>query len=372
MRQVKELRRHLQQVFGWYKPRLDCLLTLLLALFQVRTVNLSELAVAFEGRAQCPSRYKRIWRFLSQVSIDQSRLARWLIRLMLGETEVSYLVMDRTVWYWGHRPINVLLVGLAWEGVAIPLCWRLLGQAGCSTANDQIQLLQRTLQAVGPERVAGVLLDREFVNQRLLQWLAQQDVPFYVRLKNNTQLKVHAKARTWRADRLFKQLQPKTQHAYAHYVQFHQIPRLRVAGSRSERGGLMIVLTNRQPQQAIPIYLRRWEIESLFQCLKSRGFRFEATHITRQKRIERLIAVLAIGVAWAHRVGEWRDQRRPIPWKRITKQHRPQYSYFSYGLELIRQALLNRKQKHQLKQCLQCLLVPPPGVQKKQQKEGIT
>jgi hypothetical protein len=142
MRQVKELRIYLQQVFGWYKPRLDCFVSLLLALFQVRMVNLNELAVAFQGSAQCASRYKRIWRFLSQVSIDQCCLARWLVRLMLGEAGSTYLVMDRTVWYWGYRPINVLMVGLAWEGIAIPLCWGLLGKAGCSTAHDQIQLLQ--------------------------------------------------------------------------------------------------------------------------------------------------------------------------------------------------------------------------------------
>lgn len=107
---------------------------------------------------------------------------------------------------------------------------------------------------MGRERVAGVLLDREFVNQRCLQWLHQQDIPFYVRLKSNTQLKVHAKSRSWRADRLFKHLNPTTQHAYENDVQFHQLTRLRVAGARSERGELMIVLTNRNPQQG---YVRK-------------------------------------------------------------------------------------------------------------------
>ncbi|MBX3709904.1 MAG: transposase [Gammaproteobacteria bacterium] len=61
-----------------------------------------------------------------------------------------------------------------------------------------------------------------------------------------------------------------------------------LAGSRSERGELMIVATNRSPKNAIAVYLRRWEIESPFASLKSKGFRFEETHMTQLDRIEKL------------------------------------------------------------------------------------
>ena len=47
---------------------------------------------------------------------------------------------------------------------------------------------------------------------------------------------------------------------------------------------------------------------SLFGCLKSKGFGFEETHITRPERIEKLIAVLTITFCWAHKIGEWRHQ----------------------------------------------------------------
>jgi hypothetical protein len=53
-----------------------------------------------------------------------------------------------------------------------------------------------------------------------------------------------------------------------------------LVGSRSERGELMIVATNHpRPQRVISIYLRRWEIENLFSCLKTRGLRFEEKKI---------------------------------------------------------------------------------------------
>jgi hypothetical protein len=76
----------------------------------------------------------------------------------------------------------------------------------------------------------------------------------------------------------------------------------------------MIVATNslNHARNAIPIYLRRWEIENLFSCLKTKGFCFEATHLTKLERIEKLIALLSVGVYWAHKVGEWRAKKRAI------------------------------------------------------------
>jgi hypothetical protein len=102
----------------------------------------------------------------------------------------------------------------------------------------------------------------------------------------------------------------------------------------------MIVATNQMPKNAIAIYLRRWEIETLFQCLKNRGFKFESTHITDLNRLKKLTAIIAIGVAWAHKVGEWKARAKKIIFKQFNGEKRPQYSYFRYGMDEIREALL--------------------------------
>ncbi len=115
-----------------------------------------------------------------------------------------------------------------------------------------------------------------------------------------------------------------------------------LTGSRSERGELMIVATNNiNPHNAISIYLRRWEIENLFQGLKHGGFSFEDTHITQRDRLEKLIALLAIGFAWCHKIGEWKAKNTPIIWKQFKTQKRPQYSYFRYGLDFVRDIIIN-------------------------------
>ena len=51
-------------------------------------------------------------------------------------------------------------------------------------------------------------------------------------------------------------------------------------------GELLIVATDELSGFAIKTYGLRWEIETLFACLKSKGFNFEDTHITKPERIE--------------------------------------------------------------------------------------
>jgi hypothetical protein len=41
-------------------------------------------------------------------------------------------------------------------------------------------------------------------------------------------------------------------------------------------------------------YAVRWEIETLFGCLKSRGFRMEQTHLTDAERLRKLVALFAL------------------------------------------------------------------------------
>ena len=59
-----------------------------------------------------------------------------------------------------------------------------------------------------------------------------------------------------------------------------------------------------------------WYMETLFACLKTRGFRFEDTHLTDPDRVSKMVALLAIAFVWAHQTGEWLHQQRPIPLKK--------------------------------------------------------
>ena len=85
-------------------------------------------------------------------------------------------------------------------------------------------------------------------------------------------------------------------------------------------------------------YARRWEIETLFSCLKSRGFRLEETHLLHPERLKKLIALLALAFCWAHIIGEWLTLKQPL---KIKKHGRKACSIFRHGFDHLRRILCN-------------------------------
>jgi hypothetical protein len=185
MEKISELTRILKDNFNWNKARLDCFVRMLLALFAVRTVNLSEIAVGFASSAEKDSRYKRIHRFFSQFSFNYPALAKWIFKLFVGEKKI-YLTIDRTNWYWGKTKINIFMLGVAYEGVSIPLLWNLLNKAGNASAQEHIDLVNRFVEIFGVSNIEGVLGDREFASGKFFNWLNKHKIPFYIRIKEDS------------------------------------------------------------------------------------------------------------------------------------------------------------------------------------------
>jgi len=340
MKYISELSGILSQQLNWHKSRVNCFAQMLLALFVVRSVNLSEIAVAMDGsKTSIDSRYKRVYRFFSKFEIDFTWIACWIYSLFFNKEHKIYIAIDRTNWYWGKAKINVFMLSICYEGIAIPLFWRLLNKAGSTTANEQIELLSRFINTFGKESIQGVLGDREFPNKALIAWLVTEDLPFYLRIKGNVDVCIGRKKFKTSAQ-LFNHLAPYQQQVFGMKVNvFGQS--LYLAGSKNSREDLMIILTNRPPKNAIACYLRRWEIETLFAALKTKGWRFEDTRIIEPKRIEKLLVLLALGFVWAHRIGEWKASVRPIVLKKLRNQKRPKNSFFRSGLDHFRDLLTN-------------------------------
>ena len=232
-------------------------------------------------------------------------------------------------------------------------------KAGNATALEHKAIIKRFVDLFGKDCIAGILADREFANGHLFSWFNKEKIPFYIHIKESALVKI--KGRKFKsAKRLFNHLEFKQRSAYGMTVEiFDQT--IYLNGSRSERGELMIVATNQRTKNAVAIYLRRWEIETLFLCLKSRGFCFEDTHLKHLDRIEKLMALLTVGLCWAHKIGEWRAEKKPIKFWKYRDSFRPQYSYFRYGLDFIGDLLLNPyKTWTKLKRCLDSLVPVQP------------
>lgn len=231
------------------------------------------------------------------------------------------------------------MLSICYEGIAIPLFWRLLNKAGTTSAQEQIDLLSRFIQTFGKESIQGVLGDREFPNKALIAWLVNEKIPFYLRIKGNVDVCIGKKTFKTSAQ-LFSHLAPYQQQIFGMRVHvFGQA--LYLAGSKNSREDLMIVVTNQHPKNAIACYFRRWEIETRFAALKTKGWRFEDTRIIQPKRIEKLLVLLALGFVWAHRIGEWKASIKSIPLKKIRHQKRPKNSFFRFGLDHLSDLLTN-------------------------------
>lgn len=338
MGKISELRGILGKFLFWNKARLDCFTRMLLALFVARTVNLSEIAVVMISRAEVSSKYKRLQRFFRNFRIDYNVIAKFIFNLFFSDKDV-YITIDRTNWFWGKSKINILTLAIAYEGVSIPIFWCLLNKAGNATAIEHRAMLVRFIKLFGKACIVGVLADREFASTSLFKFCNNNHIPFYIRIKENSQVSI--KKKKWlKAEKLFSHLNLKEKTAFQMMVWIYG-EKVYLAGSRSERGELMIVATNKHPKNAIAIYLRRWEIECLFSCLKGRGFCFEETHLTDRARIKKMMVLLAIGFCWAHKTGMWRANIKPIRLSKHRDSMRPQNSYMRYGLDYIRAIIVS-------------------------------
>jgi hypothetical protein len=355
MEQTSELSNILNEYFNWNKARMTCFIHMLLALLQTRTVNLNKLACVFVNDNTQASNYRRIQRFFAQFKINYDQLAEFVFYLFFDKEKQWYLTIDRTNWQWGKAKINILTLGIAFKGTAIPIYWMLLNKKGNSDTEERIALMQKFINRFGKNCIASLLADREFIGKAWFQWLLDEGIRFHIRIKKNT-ITTNARGLPTDVDAVFYGLERNDQRIIKgrRNIWGHK---LYLAGLRLSDGKMLIIATTEAPAQAIKTYALRWEIETLFGCLKGRGFNFEETHMTDRERIKKLFALLAIAFCWAHKTGEWQHQKKPI---KIKKHGRPAVSLFRYGLDYIVRALANINRCAKLfKKCLKWLSPPP-------------
>jgi hypothetical protein len=152
---------------------------------QTRTVNLVELSIALESEATVESRYKRLKRFFSQMTINLADVASWVIALFGLDKCAVYLSIDRTNWKWGKSDINVLMLSIVYKGIALPVVWTLLETQGNSQTDERVVLMQKFINRFGKGRIAGVLGDREFIGGDWFAWLKKEKIAFCIRIKKN-------------------------------------------------------------------------------------------------------------------------------------------------------------------------------------------
>lgn len=329
------LERTLAENVALNRARGNFLAKFLVALLQVKTVNLSEIANVFEGRAKSESHYKRIQRFLRFFEVPYAVVALALIRLL--PLEAPYiLTLDRTNWQLGQTPLNLLVLGIAYKGVAIPILWTVLEKKGNSNTEQRQAIVSEFVALCGVSAIAYLAADREFIGKKWFRWLRAQRIDFRIRVKENTQVvngrgQVVAVWKLFRSQRMGTPLViPSARRCWGLDLFF--------SGVRLASGEYVIVVSPQAAPAALEQYRRRWEIETLFGCLKSRGFRLEETHVTDPARLKKLLALLALAFCWAVIVGQWLVEQKAL---KLKKHGRLVKSIFRHGLDHLRRILCN-------------------------------
>mgnify|MGYP003754294377 CR=1 FL=1 len=294
---------------------------MVLGIMHCRTVNLSRLAAFQVSDAKQESQYRKLQRFFQKWLLPWNCIAKLTLSKIPKPRNGYVLSMDRTNWKNGKTHINILTVGIVVGKVAIPIVWMTLPQStkrGNSHQWHRGLLIQRLLKVIDPKDINVLTIDREFNGFRWLKWLDAKDISFVLRVKKNTKIQgVHAeKCR-------IKDKKRVTIWGMALYFGSKKI----VNGRTSH---LYVVSNKLPPKLALKAYQKRWAIEVLFGHLKKKGFNLEDTHLSDRRRIDKLVAVLAL--AFLYTLGWGVKLKQSL--EKLTA-HQKRKSVFRLALDLL-------------------------------------
>lgn len=321
---IKELNNIFFDILQWHQKRIEFLVLFIEALIKVRTVNLSELAEAFNTSLDKESNYRRIQRFFLEYNFSFKDIAKLLISFI--PQEKLTLCIDRTQWL----NTNIFFLGVEYKGVSIPIIWDNLDKKGSSNTQERKDMLIEFINILGIDKIGVLLADREFIGKDWFKWLNDMKIPFMIRIKDNLLLE-KTNGQKSNARNFFRCYIPKELNKELFDID------LKIIGTKISKDDYLIVATNLQ-EADLKIYAKRWSIETMFLCFKSKGFNLEDTKMTDPEKINKLIALISITFCWCFIVGKHYQKKKSKFRKDLNCYSK---SIFKLGLEIIRNALFN-------------------------------
>lgn len=327
------LEQHFSKDFN--KQRIRLISFFIVALIKVRSVNYNKISNAFDVKAIQSSSYRRIQRFMSSFDFSMKIISTLIFKL-LPKQDKYVLIIDRTNWKFGTKNINILMLGISYKNVAFPLMFKMLDKRGNSNIKERIELLNQYIEWFGKDTIDMLLADREFVGDDWLSFLNNNNIQYYIRIRQNFKIYSYQEQKTKPVFWLFNNLKINT---FTHYPKIMRLDSQDVYLSGSKvvnREGkieFLIIVSFNKPEHANEHYKERWQIETLFKALKSSGFNMEETHVTDIKRLERLLLLVMIAFVWCYIVGDYLDTK--IKNIKLKKHKRKEISVFKLGLDFL-------------------------------------
>lgn len=324
----------LQPRVGLSKSRLETLGLLIVGMISARTVNLGHIACERPGNVLIASTYRRLQRFFQHVALPRDWALPILVEL-LGLRGSWTLALDRTQWSVGAREVNYLVLAVVTRRFRVPLLWTLLPRRGNSHTRVRIALIERYLARLPRASIRLLLADREFIGAEWLKFLNDNNIPFAIRLREDLRVVTDDRCELTLFARLRGRRQTRTFQGRLWADGAVDGPLLNFAAKRLKDEWL-IVVSNIPPRATLAAYRKRWAIECLFADAKTRGLNLEDTRLTDPRKLDLLMALVALALAWAGRAAsDLLGRREPA---RKTHGHLAK-SWFRTGFDEVRNRL---------------------------------
>lgn len=318
--------------------RIKLIADLIIALLKLNQSSVAQWSKALPGEKELDSKYKQIQRF-ARLFRFSPRLYCQIIWSLYGQDQQVHLTLDRSEWKKRGKWVELVMVGIAYQGMSIPLLWQVYngrGNTAYATRKALLVCFQRWIKPRPDQRIWWVA-DREYIGRNWFEALIKRNMHFCIRLpkwavlmQGNKKVKLH---HLFECSHLRVLTKPRKLHGTMLYL----------AGQKLANGDYFIICSATKTKNMAAIYQHRWQIETLFAAFKSRGFNLEDSRVNLAKRLKTLIFVLSIAAVWALRTGQWLiKQGKTIPLKTFKDQSQQRWkSLFRWGLDCLQNITLN-------------------------------
>lgn len=333
---ITELKSILQENFSnLSKNRLNFLSMFIKVLLIHKRVNLSFLAPYFSSTAKISSNYRRMQRFFLEFRFNEHELAEFVLKNNPNKNYV--LLLDRTEWKFGKSVINILMLSISYKGYSLPLMWDFLPNRGNSSSYERAFLLRRFVKKFGSGKIKYLLADREFIGESWFKFLLENKIHFKIRVRSNFLIKSNNTRITLK--RKFSYLNRIGLFDYLNNVRLLNHNNLTIFAKRVSAKEYLFIISDLPHGKFDEEYSERWQIETMFGDFKKKGFNLEETHMSDQKKLNTLIAIISIAYIWIIKTGTQELRKNNIKPKRYQKKVYLIKSVFKTGLEIISRAI---------------------------------
>ncbi len=227
-------------------------------------------------------------------------------------------------------------------GLRIPVLWTVLDKAGTSNGAERIALIGRYLALFGASPIKTPLGDRDFIGADRIECLLKNDIPFALRVKETmTVERDNGQKLSLKASFCKRRIGATLKNRHSRPTTLDEalgLP-LRFAAKRIENRELPILATTFEPQRALEVCKKRWAIERFFGDVETRGFKLEDTRPSNPAKLDTLLVLLALAVAWDAKTADILGSKK----HRKTKSHGYlATSYFRIGFDRLRNRIRHR------------------------------